>query len=83
MELVCWNKLPKKRESFIELASAPIYKAYLFMYLGLKMKTYLNQHYKDKIGKAKISGYCIKFKSLNDIDMKVLQLLFENELNKE
>ena len=41
--------------------------------LGLKDKTYLSQTYATKIGKAKITGYCIKFKSLKDINLDVLQ----------
>lgn len=41
--------------------------------MGIKDKTYLPQTYGDKIGKAKVTGYCIKFKSLNDINMEVLE----------
>ena len=41
--------------------------------LGLKDKTYLAQTYGKKIGKASVSGYCIKFKALKDIDMEVLK----------
>ena len=41
--------------------------------LGLKDKTYLAQAYGDKIGKASVTGYCIKFKTLKDIDLEVLE----------
>ena len=41
--------------------------------LGLKDKTYLAQTYGKKIGKASVSGYCIKFKALKDIDIEVLK----------
>ena len=41
--------------------------------LGLKDKTYLSQTYGEKIGKASVSGYCIKFKALKDIDVDVLK----------
>lgn len=41
--------------------------------LGLKDKTYLAQTYGDKIGKASVTGYCIKFKTLKDIDLEVLE----------
>ena len=41
--------------------------------LGLKDKTYLAQAYGEKIGKASVSGYCIKFKALKDIDIEVLK----------
>jgi len=40
--------------------------------LGIKDKTYLAQTYGDKLGKASVTGYCIKFKKLNDIDLDVL-----------
>lgn len=41
--------------------------------LGIKDKTYLAQTYAQKIGKAKVTGYCIKFKTLKDIDVEVLE----------
>lgn len=40
--------------------------------MGLKDKTYLAQTYGKKIGKASITGYCIKFKSLKDINIDTL-----------
>lgn len=41
--------------------------------MGLKDKTWLTKTYGKKIGKATVSGYCIKFKSLQDINMDVLE----------
>jgi hypothetical protein len=41
--------------------------------LGIKDKAYLAQAYGKKIGKASVSGYCIKFKTLKDINMDVLE----------
>jgi hypothetical protein len=41
--------------------------------LGIKDKTYLAQTYGKKLGKASVSGYCIKFKTLKDIDINVLE----------
>ncbi|MEI6311650.1 MAG: DUF1801 domain-containing protein [Bacteroidota bacterium] len=41
--------------------------------LGLKDINYLAQHYSQKIGKAKVTGYCINFKSIKDIDLSVLE----------
>lgn len=40
--------------------------------LGLSDKTYLAKTYGDKIGKASVSGYCIKFKSLKNINVETL-----------
>jgi Domain of unknown function (DU1801) len=41
--------------------------------LGLKDKTYLAQAYGKKLGKASVTGYCIKFKTLKDINMDILE----------
>lgn len=41
--------------------------------LGLDDKTYLAQTYGEKIGKASVTGYCIKFKTLKDINTAILQ----------
>ena len=40
--------------------------------IGIADKKYLAQTYGKTLGKASITGYCIKFKRLNDIDMDVL-----------
>jgi len=41
--------------------------------LGLKDKTYLAQTYGEQLGKASVTGYCIKFKKLKDINLDVLE----------
>ena len=41
--------------------------------MGIDDKTYLTKTYGKKLGKASVTGYCIKFKGLNDIDIDVLQ----------
>lgn len=41
--------------------------------MGLADKTLLSRTYGQAIGKASVSGYCIKFKSLKDIDIDVLE----------
>jgi hypothetical protein len=41
--------------------------------MGLANKTYLAQAYGKEIGKASVSGYCIKFKKLKDINIDVLE----------
>ncbi|MDI3320992.1 DUF1801 domain-containing protein [Pinibacter soli] len=40
--------------------------------LGLKDKSYLAQTFGTKLGKASVTGYCIKFKNLKDINLDVL-----------
>ncbi|GAB4014339.1 DUF1801 domain-containing protein [Spirosoma koreense] len=41
--------------------------------LGLDDKTYLAQTFGETIGKASVSGYCIKFKTLTDIHLDILE----------
>ncbi|MBT1696028.1 DUF1801 domain-containing protein [Fulvivirgaceae bacterium PWU4] len=41
--------------------------------LGLDDKTYLAKTYGKKLGKASVTGYCIKFKTLKDINVDVLE----------
>jgi hypothetical protein len=40
--------------------------------LGIKDKTYLAKTYGKKLGKASVTGYCIKFKTLKDINLDIL-----------
>ncbi len=41
--------------------------------LGIKDKAYLTQTYGKEIGKASVTGYCIKFKTLKDINIDILK----------
>jgi hypothetical protein len=41
--------------------------------MGIKDKTYLARTYGKRLGKATVTGYCIKFKTLAVIDLDVLQ----------
>jgi hypothetical protein len=41
--------------------------------LGIKDKTYLVKTFGKKIGKASVTGYCIKFKTLGDINTETLE----------
>ena len=41
--------------------------------LGIEDKTYLSRMYRKELGKASVSGYCIKFKHLKDININVLE----------
>jgi len=40
--------------------------------MGLEDKTYLAKTYGKRLGKASVTGYCIKFKKLADIDVDLL-----------
>jgi len=41
--------------------------------MGIKDKKYLSDTYGAAIGRAKVTGYCIKFKTLTDINVDVLE----------
>ncbi|MEZ4802080.1 MAG: DUF1801 domain-containing protein [Gelidibacter sp.] len=41
--------------------------------LGIEDKTYLKRTYRTTLGKASVTGYCIKFKALQDIHLDILE----------
>ncbi len=41
--------------------------------MGIDDKTYLAQTYGKKLGKASVTGYCIKFKTVKDINIDILE----------
>lgn len=41
--------------------------------MNISDKTYLSKTYGEKIGKASVTGYCIKFKALKDINIEILK----------
>ena len=41
--------------------------------MGLKDKTYLAKTFGKRLGKASVTGYCIKFKTLKDINVDILE----------
>ena len=46
--------------------------------LGINDKEYLAKTYGDKIGKASVTGYCIKFKTLKDINIEILKAAIQH-----
>jgi Domain of unknown function (DU1801) len=48
--------------------------------MGFKDKTYLAQTYGKKLGKASVSGYCIKFKTLKDINTDILEAAIQDRI---
>lgn len=49
--------------------------------MGIANKNYLQETYGKTIGKATVTGYCIKFKTLKDIDFEVLSNIIAEALN--
>src|SRR6476659_10142305 len=58
---------------FYQIGVSPNKTGISFYILGIKDKTYLAKTYGEKIGKASVSGYCIRFKLLKDIKIEILQ----------
>jgi hypothetical protein len=41
--------------------------------MGIKDKTYLARTYEKELGNANVTGYCIRFKKLKDININILE----------
>jgi hypothetical protein len=41
--------------------------------LGIEDKAFLSETFGERLGKASVTGYCIKFRSLKNIDIEVLE----------
>ena len=48
--------------------------------LGLKDKKYLAKTYGKKLGQASVTGYCIRFKALKDINIDTLEAAIRDRL---
>jgi hypothetical protein len=69
----------KSREFFQIGVSAN--KAGISVYImGLKDKNYLAKTYGNKLGKASVTGYCIRFKALKDTNIDTLEAAIRDGL---
>lgn len=50
--------------------------------MGIDDKKYLAETYGEKIGKASVTGYCIKFKTLKDINVDVLEAVIRDRFER-
>lgn len=50
--------------------------------MGLSDKQHLSHAYGQALGRAKITGYCVKFKNLADVDPAVIQQMVANHLGE-
>lgn len=51
--------------------------------LGIEDKSFLANTYGKKIGKASVTGYCIKFKALKDINIEILKEAIQYGLEEQ
>jgi hypothetical protein len=50
--------------------------------MGLDDKNYLLETYGHALGKAKITGYCVKFRSLANVNLDVIEQMVANHLGE-
>jgi hypothetical protein len=62
-----------KRKEFYQIGLSANTTGISIYIMGLKDKAYLSETFGKKIGKASVSGYCIKFKTLKDINLDILE----------
>ena len=51
--------------------------------LGIEDKKYLAQTYGKELGKASVTGYCIRFKTLKDINVEILETAIRNRVEAQ
>jgi len=51
--------------------------------LGIEDKKYLAQTYGKALGKASVTGYCIRFKTLKDINVEILEAAIRNRVEAQ
>jgi hypothetical protein len=62
-----------KTREFYQIGISPNTTGISVYIIGLEDKKYLAQTYGKKLGKASVTGYCIKFKTLKDINIDILE----------
>jgi hypothetical protein len=51
--------------------------------LGIEDKKYLAQTYGKELGKASVTGYCIRFKTLKDINIEILEAAIRDRVEAQ
>ena len=49
--------------------------------MGLDDKTWLARTYGERLGKAKVTGYCVKVRALKDVDMGVVEEMIAQHMS--
>ena len=60
-------------KEFYQVGISPNTAGISIYIIGIKDRTYLPQTYGKIIGKASVTGYCIRFKTLKDINIDILE----------
>ncbi len=62
-----------KTKEFYQIGISPNTTGISVYIMGIRDKTYLAKTFGKKLGKASVTGYCIKFKTLKDININILE----------
>lgn len=62
-----------KTREFYQIGLSPNTIGISVYVMGIKDKKYLARTFGKKLGKASVTGYCIKFKTLDDINTDILE----------
>jgi Domain of unknown function (DU1801) len=69
-----------KTRGFYQIGMCAVKTGISIYILGIEDQKYLAQTYGKTLGKASVSGYCIKFKTLKDINIDVLEAAIRDGL---
>jgi len=72
-----------KTREFYQIGLSPNTTGISVYILGIKDKSYLAKAYGKNIGKASVTGYCIKFKALKDINLDILEEAIRYRVDQE
>ena len=62
-----------KTKEFYQIGMSANTTGISIYFMGINDKRYLTQTFGQKLGKASVTGYCVKFKTLTDIKIDVLK----------
>jgi hypothetical protein len=51
--------------------------------MGLVDKKYLSETYGRRLGKASVTGYCVKFRNLKDVNLNIIEEMVANHMGGE
>jgi hypothetical protein len=72
----------RKTKAFFQIGLSANTTGLSIYVMGLDDKQYLSETYGHMIGKAKITGYCVKFRSLGNVNLGVISQMVANHLGK-
>lgn len=71
-----------KTKEFYQVGISANTKGISVYIMGIDDKKYLPETYGKTLGKASVTSYCIKFKSLKDINIDVLEIAIQDGVKK-